>query len=164
MAALLRSLFVASALALTTGGLALSSAVDVAAAAETKGRPVTIRVVDQFGMPIVNARVRVPGTEGKTLVDGNGEWTESMLYTVEGDEFVFKKKDFIEFNISAPKYYARAVRYEVKGNMNYVEVALRAMPEPTAPLTTQDDRDMLIRWFQRTEVEEAPQGPENKDE
>ena len=163
MAALLRSIFVASALALTGGGMVLASAVDSAQAADNKGRPVTIRVVDPYGMPIPNARVRVPGTEGKTLVDGNGEWTESMLYTVEGDEYVFKKKETIELHISAPKYHARAVKYEVKGNMNYVEVALRPMPEPTAPLGNQDDRDLLIRWFKRTEVEEAPEGPENGD-
>lgn len=128
---------------------------DVAVAAD-KGRPVTIRVVDQNGVAIPNANVRVPGTEGKTKVNGNGEWTETMLYTIEGDEFVFKKNETIVFYISAPEFHARTIAYPVKGRMNYVEIALRKMPEPTKPLEQVDDQDLLIRWFQRTEVEDSP--------
>jgi hypothetical protein len=120
------------------------------------GRPVTIRVVDDQGLAIPNARVKIPGTEGKTLTNRNGEWTESMLYTIEGDEFIFKKNAFLEFHVSAPEFHARSVKYKIRGRMNYVEVALRKMPEPTAPLKAEDDRDLLIRWFQRTETQEAP--------
>lgn len=137
------------------GGAALLSASSPAIAAD-KGRPVTIRVVDSMGVPIVNAKVRVPGTEGKTQVNRNGEWTETMLYTIEGDEYVFEKNSWIEFNISAPEFHARSVKYRIRGRMNYVEVALRKMPEPTKPLEEVDDQDLLIRWFQRTEVEDAP--------
>jgi hypothetical protein len=126
-----------------------------AQAKKDEGRPVTIRVVDEYGVPIQNARVRVPGTEGKTLVNRNGEWTEQMLYTVMGDEFPFARGETIEFHISAPEYHARSVQYKVRGRTNYVEVALKKMPEPTDPLERQDDRDLLIRWFQRTDVDEA---------
>lgn len=127
-------------------------------AKDDKGRPVTIRVVDEYGNPIPNARVRVPNTEGKTLVNRNGEWTESMLYTLMGDEFVFEKNAFIEFHVSAPEFYARSVKYRVRGRMNYVEVALRKMPAPTEELGNKDDRDLLIHWFKRTEVEDVPEG------
>jgi len=140
--------------AVVLGG-ALVSASTPADAGE-KGRPVTIHVVDVYGQPITNATVRVPGTEGKTKVNGNGEWTETMLYTIEGDEYVFKKNEEVVFHVSAPEYHARPVRYRIRGRMNYVEVALRKMPEPTDPLKQVDDQDLLIRWFQRTEVEDAP--------
>lgn len=128
-----------------------------ARAGDEKGRPVTIHVVDEYGNPIPNARVRVPNTDGKTLVNRNGDWTESLLYTLMGDEFVFEKNAMIEFHVSAPEYHARSVKYRVRGRMNYVEVALRKMPPPTEPLGNQDDRDLLIHWFKRTEVEDAPE-------
>lgn len=136
----------------------LALTVASASAEEKKaGRPVTIRVIDEVGQPIPNATVRVPGTEGKRRVTRNGEWTESMLYTVEGDEFVFKKNEFIEFHVAAPEYYARAVKYKVRGRLNYVEIALKAMPPPTAPLAAEDDAELLVRWFQRTAVDEPTQ-------
>lgn len=143
-----------SALGLTVllGGALLSASTP--ANAGEKGRPVTVKVFDNAGVPISNAIVRVPGTEGKINVNGNGEWTESMLYTIEGEEFVFKKNEWIVFHVSAPEYHARAVTYRIRGRMNYVEVPLRPMPEPTEPLERVDDQDLLIRWFQRTEVDE----------
>jgi hypothetical protein len=129
----------------------------VAPALAEDGRPVTIHVINEQGEPIPNATVRVPGTEGTRLVNRNGEWTQSMLYTVEGDEYPFQKNEFIEFVITAPEYHAGSIRYRVRGRYNYVEVALRRMPPPTAALLDEDDRDLLIRWFQRTEVEGPPQ-------
>lgn len=119
-----------------------------------KGRPVTIRVVDEQGQPIPNASVRVPGTEGKRRVTRNGEWTESMLYTVEGDEYVFRKNEYVEFHVAAPEFHARSIKYRVRGRLNYVEVALKAMPPPTAPLAVDDNAELLVRWFQRTALDE----------
>tara|TARA_B100001989_G_scaffold61874_1_gene41584 strand:- start:72 stop:578 length:507 start_codon:yes stop_codon:yes gene_type:complete len=131
------------------------------ALAGERGRTVTVHVVDTLGNPIKNANVRVPGTEGRTRVNGNGDWTiteKDKLYTVEGDEFLFTKNLMAEFHVSAPEFHARSVQYRIRGRMNYVTVALRKMPEPTEPLEKTDDQDLLIRWFQRTEVEEAPEG------
>ncbi|TVQ87406.1 MAG: hypothetical protein EA397_19010 [Deltaproteobacteria bacterium] len=136
-------------------GLAVSLGLGAIAADKKKGRPVTIRVVDQEGQALPNATVRVPGTEGKRLVNRNGEWTESMLYTHEGDEFVFQKNEFVEFHIAAPEFHARSIRYRVRGRMNYVQVVLKPMPPPTAPLAEDEGDDLMIRWFQRTEAEEA---------
>lgn len=141
-------------LATLTLGLSLG-----AAAADKKGRSVTIRVVDEAGEALQNATVRVPGTEGKRRVNLNGEWTESMLYTIEGDEFVFRKNEYVEFHVAAPEFHARAIKYKVRGRMNYVQVALKRMPPPTAPLADEDE-DLLIRWFKRTETEELSElGP-----
>ncbi|MFK7926825.1 MAG: hypothetical protein AB8H79_01460 [Myxococcota bacterium] len=143
--------------ALMTGSLILAGlAGSSAAQAAGKGRPVTVRVVDVDGQALPNAVVRVPKTEGKTRVNRNGEWTESMLYTTDGDEFTFAKNEWLVFNISAPGFHARPVKYKVRGRKNYVEIALRPMPEPTAPLAESADQDLLIRWFQRTEIEEGP--------
>lgn len=146
----------AAAASLLAFGLLATGALPDDAAAAGKGRAVTVRVVDTFGAPLPNAVVRVPGTEGTTRVNRNGEWTESMLYSVEGDEFPFAKNEWLVFNVSAPEYHARSVKYKVRGRKNYVEIALRPMPEPTAPLAEQGDQDLLIRWFQRTELEGGP--------
>lgn len=135
------------------GATALLSASTQAYAAD-KGRPVTIRVVDSMGMPVSNAKVRVPRTEGMTEVNRNGEWTETMLYTIEGDEFVFKKNEWIVFNVSAPEFHARSVKYRIRGRMNYVEVALREMPDALEEV--EDDSELLIKWFNRTELEDGP--------
>jgi len=145
MTALARSLVLA--------GLALAL-VSPALAKGDKGRPVTIRVVDEQGQPIPNATVRVPGTEGKRRVTRAGEWTESMLYTVDGDEFVFRKNEFVEFHVAAPEFHARSIKYRVRGRMNYVQVALKAMPPPAASLAAEANSELLVRWFQRTAVDE----------
>ena len=150
MTRLFQSLVLGAALAALPASPALAK--------DDEGRPVTVRVVDADGNPIENARVRVPGTEGKTRVNRNGEWTESMLYTIMGDEFPFEKKTMIEFHVSAPRYHARSVKYRVRGRKNYVQIALKAMPRPTEPLEAQDDRDLLIRWFKRTDMENVPVG------
>jgi hypothetical protein len=146
--------------------LALFAGLATSAAAEDKkGRPVTIRVVDEDGQALPNATVRVPGTEGKRRVTRNGEWTESMLYTVEGDEFVFRKNEFVEFHIAAPEFHARSIKYKVRGRMNYLQIALKRMPPPLEPLTAEDDNELLVRWFQRTAVDEpsTAQQPDKSD-
>lgn len=141
--------------------LALVAGLSTSAVAEDqKGRPVTIRIVDEQGATLPNATVRVPGTEGKRRVTRIGEWTESMLYTIEGDEFVFRKSEFVEFHIAAPEYHARSIKYKVRGRMNYVEVALKRMPPPLEPLAAEDDNELLVRWFQRTPVDEPTAAPE----
>jgi hypothetical protein len=138
-------------------GVALVLSMGVAEASEEKGRAVTLRVVDEGGEPLPNATVRVPGTEGKRRVTRNGEWTESVLYTIEGDEFRFKRGDVVEFHVTAPEYHARAIKYRVRGRLNYVEVALKRMPAPDAALESDPD-DLLIRWFLRTSVDETLTG------
>lgn len=135
-------------------GLVLSLSTG-AVASDKKGRSVTIRVVDEAGQPLPNATVRVPGTEGKRLVNRNGEWTESMLYTLDGDEFIFQKNEFVEFHIAAPEFHARSIKYRVRGRTNFVQVPLKPMPPPTAPLAEDESDDLMIRWFQRTEVDES---------
>ncbi|MFT7518743.1 MAG: hypothetical protein ACI9MC_000875 [Kiritimatiellia bacterium] len=144
--------------------LASAALATTSLAADTKGKAVTVHVIDEFGRPLTNARVRVPGTEGKTLVNHNGEWTESLLYTIEGDEFAFERGEHLILNVSAPEYHARAVKYKVRGRVNYIEVPLRRMPEPTAPLKEKEVQDELVRWFSRTAVRAVPEdGGAEKD-
>ena len=115
---------------------------------EVVPRLVVVRVVTTDGAPIPNAWVRIPGTEGRRMVDRNGEWEAEMLYTLEGEEMFFSRGSVIDFSISAPGYQSLAARYKVRGRGNVVTVPLARMPQMN--FVDDDDAELMIQWFQRT--------------
>lgn len=115
---------------------------------EVVARLVVVRVVTTDGEPIPNAWVRIPGTEGRRMVDRNGEWEAEMLYTLEGEEMFFSRGSVIDFSISAPGFQSLAARYKVRGRGNVVTIPLERMPQRN--FVDDDDADLMIQWFQRT--------------
>ena len=135
-------------------GLLLASTVfsTSAIANEKDAKIVTVRVLDKNDKPIPNAWVRLPQTEGRRMVDEFGKWQAKSLYELDGNERFFMKKDVLDFTISAPGYTSRSVAYEVQNRRNLITVQLE--PMNYAILDGEEDQDLMIRWFQRTYVEE----------
>lgn len=133
-------------------GLMGSSPVEAAKEKEVVSRLVVVRVVTPEGEAIPNAWVRIPGTEGRRMVDRNGEWEADMLYTLEGDELHFTRGAVIDFSISAPGYQSLTARYKVRGRGNIVTVPLERMPQ--LQFVDDDDAELMIQWFQRTAHDE----------
>ena len=64
----------------------------------------------------------------------------------------FLKGMTLDFTISAPGYTSRSVAYEVQKRRNLITVTLEPMKHKI--LEDSEDDDLMIRWFQRTYVEE----------
>jgi len=107
--------------------------------------------MDTQGLPIQNAWVRLPQTEGRRMVDETGKWQSSSLYDLDGNEIFFTKGKILDFTISAPGYTSRSVAYEVRGRRNLITVQLEPMVH--AVIDDENDENLMIRWFQRTYVE-----------
>ena len=120
---------------------------------EDDARLITVRVMDQNGEPIPNAWVRLPQTEGRRMVDETGKWQAKSLYELDGRERFFLKGMTLDFTISAPGYTSRSVAYEVQRKRNLISVELRPMKHNI--LEGQNDEDLMIRWFQRTRIEDS---------
>lgn len=123
-----------------------------ALANEEDAKVVAVRVLDKAGNPIPNAWVRLPETEGRRMVDEFGKWQAKSLYELDGNELFFLKGMTLDFTISAPGYTSRSVAYEVQKRRNLITVSLEPMKHKI--LENSEDNDLMIRWFQRTYVEE----------
>lgn len=123
-----------------------------ALANEEDAKVVAVRVLDKAGNPIPNAWVRLPETEGRRMVDEFGKWQAKSLYELDGNELFFLKGMTLDFTISAPGYTSRSVAYEVQKRRNLITVSLEPMKHKI--LEDSEDSDLMIRWFQRTYVEE----------
>jgi len=123
-----------------------------AEAGSSDAKPVIVRVIDVLGAPIPNAWVRLPDTEGRRMVDASGKWEASSIYELDGSERVFVKGMILNFTISAPGYTSRSVEYEVRGRRNLITIPLETMQDPD--FNQENDQELMIRWFQRTYVEE----------
>lgn len=121
------------------------------AANEDDAKLITVRVVDNAALPIQNAWVRLPQTEGRRMVDETGKWQAKSLYELDGRERYFLPGMVLDFTISAPGYTSRSVAYEVQKRRNLLTVQLEPMTVPI--LDAENDDDLMIRWFQRTYVE-----------
>ena len=86
------------------------------------------------------------------MVDETGKWQASSLYDLDGNEIFFTKGKILDFTISAPGYTSRSVSYEVRGRRNLISVQLEPMEH--AVIDDENDENLMIRWFQRTYVEE----------
>ena len=114
--------------------------------------PVSILVLDGAGLPITNAWVRVPDTEGRRDVDATtGEWTESSLWSLEGEELIFAPNMLLSLTVSAPGYQSREFVYKVRSRKNQVSVVL---PELEVPKV--DESADAIHWVRRTAVSPDP--------
>jgi len=119
---------------------------------EEDAKLVAVRVLDTMGNPIPNAWVRLPETEGRRMVDEFGKWQAKSLYELDGNELFFLRGMTLDFTISAPGYTSRSVAYEVQKRRNLITVSLQPMTHKI--LEEGEDNDLMIRWFQRTYVEE----------
>lgn len=135
-----------------------------AAMAQEAGIPVTVQVLSEDGLPIRNAWVRLPDTEGRRLVEReSGEWTASMLYdAIDGSEIMFQVGTLLDMTVSAPGYSSRRFQYTVAKRRNYVVVELSALTVPDYSTESPDN----INWFQRTSQRDIAEGPdeEKKDD
>jgi hypothetical protein len=120
---------------------------------EDDAKLITVRVLDGAGAPITNAWVRLPQTEGRRMVDEVGRWQAKSLYELDGRERFFMKGMVLDLTISAPGYTSRAVGYEVRNRRNLVTVQLE--PMNLTILDEENDEDLMIRWFQRTYVDDS---------
>ena len=123
-----------------------------ALANEDDAKLVAVRVLDATGIPITNAWVRLPETEGRRMVDEFGKWQAKSLYELDGNELFFLKGMTLDFTISAPGYTSRSVAYEVQKRRNLITVTLEPMKHKI--LENSEDDDLMIRWFQRTYVDD----------
>jgi hypothetical protein len=123
-----------------------------ASANEEDAKLITVRVLNETGEAIPNAWVRLPQTEGRRMVDEIGRWQAKSLYELDGRERFFMTGMMLDFTISAPGYTSRSVTYEVRKRRNLITVSLAPMQH--AILDDENDQDLMIRWFQRTYVEE----------
>lgn len=120
---------------------------------EEDAKLITVRVLDGAGAPIPNAWVRLPQTEGRRMVDEVGRWQAKSLYELDGRERFFLKGMTLDLTISAPGYTSRSVAYEVRNRRNLITVQLD--PMNLSILDEENDEDLMIRWFQRTYVDDA---------
>lgn len=96
--------------------------------AEDVGIPVTLRVTNAEGMPVATAKVRHPEEKQLHAVNtATGEWTESVLYMLDGSEFVFEKGTELVLEVTAPGYQLMPVKYIVRKRGNVIPVQLVAM-------------------------------------
>lgn len=112
--------------------------------------PVTIKVIDPDGNPIVSATIRHP--EEKVLHSVNhetGEWTESVLYLANGKEIVFLKDQTVILEISAVGYMSQSVRYLIRKRKNVIPVVLQPIPIDT----TEDGMDPQINFRRDRPIE-----------
>ena len=120
-------------------------ATPMASFAEDVGIPVTIRVLDIEGSPVTTAVVRHPDEKDPHRVNSeNGEWTNSVLYMPNGDEFIFEKGTQLEFEVSAPGYQTSRINYEVRKRRNTATVVLQKMELSLED--EGDDEDIVIQF------------------
>ena len=136
---------------LLLASLAISST--ASAGEEDDAKLITVRVLDGAGAPITNAWVRLPQTEGRRMVDEAGRWQAKSIYELDGSERFFTKGMVLDLTISAPGYTSRSYAYEVAKRRNLITVTLE--PMNLTILDEENDQDLMIRWFQRTYVDDA---------
>ncbi|MBX2800410.1 MAG: hypothetical protein KTR31_22210 [Myxococcales bacterium] len=110
---------------------------------------VSIVVTDDAAQPIVNAWVRVPGTEGRRKVDAGGVWEASTLYRYDGSPLVFTKGLRLEITVTAPGFKPRRVAYQVRARRNTVPVELvRIEEQPLLPQGFDDAERLMENWLE----------------
>ncbi len=115
------------------------------ALADDIGVPVTVRVVDaETAVPVATAVVRHPNEQDRHRVNTEtGAWVGSVLYMPNGDELVFEKGLFLEFEVSAPGYENTRVEYTVRKRKNVIEVPLAKMQ---IDMAEEDPEDIVIQF------------------
>ena len=109
---------------------------------------VSIVVTDDMANPIVNAWVRVPGTEGRRKVDAEGIWEASALYRYDGSPMVFTKGLRLEITVTAPGFKPRRIAYQVRARRNTVPVELQRIEEqPLLPHGFDDAERLMEDWL-----------------
>jgi hypothetical protein len=132
------------------GGLAGTLFLASSAHAADKPQIISVVVSDQAGVPIPNAWVRVPETEGRRIVDAEtGRWEASMLYSYDGTPVVFVRGMMVDLTVSAPGYQPRRLLYEVEPRGNELLISLEVMPEREVVDTTVADEELVIDWFSK---------------
>jgi len=104
------------------------------AANEGHELPLTIRVVDTDGKPILSASIRSPLEEMRHSVNTQtGEWSATSLYPRDSyDPLPFVNGGEHLFDVSAAGYVSRLFRYELRPRRNLVVVTLDPMTEVEA--------------------------------
>lgn len=124
--------------------LLLSAGLATPAFADDPGIPVTVRVLDNAGMPIPTAVVRHPKEEDRHRVNTElGTWTGSVLYLPDGTELIFDKGMILEFEVSAPGYQNQRVSYEMRKRKNEFDVVLEKMD---IDMSDEDPEDIVIQF------------------
>lgn len=113
----MRPLLVAAALVLSAPALA-----------DDAGIPLTVRVLDAAGDPVLGAAVRSPVEEERHRVNSvTGSWTATALYPPDGDPLYFEKGLDLTFEISAPGYLSETVHYVMRRRRNTLDIQLVPM-------------------------------------
>jgi hypothetical protein len=135
-------------------GLLLVAAPAGAKDDEPEGIDVTIKVLDEAGMPVPTAVVRHPDEQFRHPVNTfDGSWTDSILYLPDGSEIVFEKGMEVEFEISAPGYMNQRFVYLIKKRKNVVPVTLQKMDLSSEDLEADDP---VIQFGRDKPIDGAP--------
>ena len=106
-------------------GLLLASP---AFAGDDEGLPLTVRVLDAAGAPVIGAVVRSPLEEDRHRTNtATGAWTGNALYPANGEPIFFVKGMDVSFEVTAPGYVSETVHYVVRKRRNVLEVRLTSM-------------------------------------
>lgn len=135
-------------------GLLLAAGTAAAKDDEPEGIDVTIKVLDEAGLPVPTAVVRHPDEQFRHPVNTfDGSWTDSILYLPDGSEIVFEKGMEVEFEISAPGYMNQRFVYLIKKRKNVVPVTLQKMDLGSEDLEADDP---VIQFGRDKPIDGAP--------
>lgn len=111
---------------LAAGALAVALFASTPAQAKKGPVPVTVKVVDETGDPIVTAVVRHPAEEERHRVNNiSGAWEADTLYLPGGTELKFEPGIELMFEVTASGYVTETVRYIVRKRKNLIVVDLQ---------------------------------------